>query len=53
MKKILWFIKQLFPMIYYSTYEQDNKKYFHILNYLYRLIRELFFCKEKIYDWRE
>lgn len=30
MKKVLWYFKQLFPLIYYSTYEQDNKKYFHI-----------------------
>ena len=31
MSKILWYFKQLFPLIYYSVYsDSNNVKYFHI-----------------------
>ena len=30
MKKILWYIEQLFPMIYYTTFTEGNIKYFMI-----------------------
>lgn len=28
--KVIWYIKQLFPCLYYTTYIVENKKYFVI-----------------------
>lgn len=30
MKKLLWYLKQLLPLIYYSVYRVDGKKMFCI-----------------------
>jgi hypothetical protein len=30
MNKAIWFVKQLLPLAYWTEYEQDGKKYFHI-----------------------
>jgi hypothetical protein len=30
MNKVLWYVKQLFPMTYYTTYGVDDKQYFSI-----------------------
>lgn len=30
MNKILWYLKQLFPLTYRSKYNMDGKKYFHV-----------------------
>jgi hypothetical protein len=30
MQKVLWYFRQLFPLIYYSVYSEGNIKYFHI-----------------------
>lgn len=30
MKRKIWYLKQLFPFLYYSKYKKENKYYFHI-----------------------
>jgi hypothetical protein len=30
MNRILWYIKQLFPLTYRTTAEEDGEKYFHV-----------------------
>jgi hypothetical protein len=27
-RKLIWYLKQVFPCLYYTTYERDGKKYF-------------------------
>jgi hypothetical protein len=56
MNRILWYIKQLFPLTYRTTTEEDGEKYFHVWKmwfghvYKHDIVRDSG-CKRKDVEW--